>query len=82
MKRKLDNRREIVYTIPPNITLKAGRTMKIYARDQGGMHLPPDSLVFEGENTWGIGANVVTSLHNKDGEERATHTQKTVQTGQ
>lgn len=42
--------------------------MKIYARDQGGIHSPPDSLVFEGENTWGIGANVVTSLLNKEGD--------------
>ncbi|PIO53872.1 intermediate filament tail domain protein [Teladorsagia circumcincta] len=55
--------------------------MKIYARDQGGINNPPESLVFEGENTWGIGANVVTSLYNKEGEERATHTQKTIQTG-
>jgi len=82
LKRKLDNRKEVVYTIPPNIILKAGRQMKIYARDQGGVRNPPDSLVFDGENTWGIGANVVTALYNKDGEERATHTQKTIQTGQ
>lgn len=82
VRRQLDGRREIVYTIPPNTILKAGRSMKIYARDQGGIHNPPDSLVFEGENTWGIGANVVTKLENKSGEERATHTQKTMQTGQ
>uniref|UniRef100_A0A1I7VWM0 Intermediate filament protein B, variant n=2 Tax=Loa loa TaxID=7209 RepID=A0A1I7VWM0_LOALO len=82
LRRKLDNRREIVYTIPPNTVLKAGRTMKIWARDQGGLHSPPESLVYDGENTWGIGANVVTTLINKDGDERATHTQKTIQTGQ
>ncbi|CAJ0963669.1 unnamed protein product, partial [Mesorhabditis belari] len=81
LKRKLDNRREITYSIPANTVLKAGRTMKIYARDQGGLHMPPDSLVNDAENTWGIGANVVTTLSNKDGDERATHTQKTVQTG-
>ncbi|KAK6734364.1 hypothetical protein RB195_017878 [Necator americanus] len=68
LKRKLDKGREIVYTIPANTVLKAGRTMKIYARDQGGIHNPPDSLVFDGENTWGIGANVVTSLYNKEEE--------------
>ncbi|VDO20128.1 unnamed protein product [Brugia timori] len=82
LRRKLDNRREIVYIIPPNTVLKAGRTMKIWARDQGGIHSPPESLVYDGENTWGIGANVVTTLINKDGDERATHTQKTIQTGQ
>ncbi|VDN01708.1 unnamed protein product [Thelazia callipaeda] len=76
LRRKLDNRREIIYTIPPNTVLK------IWARDQGGLHSPPESLVYDGENTWGIGANVVTTLINKDGDERATHTQKTIQTGQ
>jgi intermediate filament protein if len=54
---------------------------QIFARDQGGRHHPPHSLVNEAENTWGIGANVVTSFLNHEGEERATHTQKTVQTG-
>ena len=82
IRRQLDGRREIVYTIPPNTVLKAGRIMKIYARDQGGIHSPPESLIFEGENSWGIGANVVTKLENKSGEERATHTQKTMQTAQ
>jgi intermediate filament protein if len=82
VKRKLDGRREIVYTIPANLTLKAGKSTKIFAKGQGGENNPPDSLVFEGEDTWGIGAHIVTTLSNKDGEERATHTQKTVQTGQ
>ncbi|EFO91433.1 hypothetical protein GCK72_006116 [Caenorhabditis remanei] len=82
IKRKLDGRREIVYTIPANVTIKPLKNLTIYARDQGGINNPPESLVFDGENTWGIGANVVTSLVNKDGEERATHTQKTIQSGQ
>uniref|UniRef100_A0A1I7SW94 Intermediate filament tail domain protein n=1 Tax=Bursaphelenchus xylophilus TaxID=6326 RepID=A0A1I7SW94_BURXY len=80
--RKLDNRQTITYTIPPNVILKAGRTTKIFARNQGGFHNPPESLVLDSENTWGIGANVVTQFINKEGEERATHNQKTVQTGQ
>ncbi|KAH7723144.1 intermediate filament protein [Aphelenchoides avenae] len=82
IKRKLDNRREIVYTIPHGVVLRAGRSLKVYARDQGGHHAPPESLVNDAENTWGIGANVVTAFVNKEGEERATHTQKTIQTGQ
>ncbi|CAD5212111.1 unnamed protein product [Bursaphelenchus okinawaensis] len=79
--RKLDSRQTIAYTIPPNVVLKAGRTCKIFARSQGP-HNPPESLVLDSENTWGIGANVVTQFINKEGEERATHNQKTVQTGQ
>jgi len=82
IKRKIDGKREIVYSIPPNVTLKPGRTVKIFAKDQGGVNNPPDSLIFDGETTWGVGANIVTTLTNKDGEERATHTQKTLQTGQ
>lgn len=82
IKRKLDGRREIVYTIPANITIKAGGSTKIWAKGQGGENNPPNSLVFDGEDTWGIGAHIFTTLSNKDGEERATHTQKTVQTGQ
>ncbi|CEF70969.1 Lamin Tail Domain domain and Intermediate filament protein family and Intermediate filament, ifa/ifb family-containing protein [Strongyloides ratti] len=81
LKRKLDNRPDIVYTFPSNIILKPGQTIKIYAKGQGPYN-PPHSLVFEQENTWGVGANVVTTFLNKDGEERATHTQRTVQTGQ
>lgn len=29
IRRKLDGRREIVYTIPANVTLKAGKTLKV-----------------------------------------------------
>lgn len=82
IKRKLDNRREIIYTIPAGVVLKAGQSIKVFARDQGGRHNPPESLVNEAENTWGIGGNVVTTFSNRDGEERATHTQKTTQIGQ
>ena len=81
IKRKLDGKREVIYVIPHNIIIKAGGTIKIYARDQG-IYSPPDSLVNEAETNWGVGANVVTTFNNKDGEERATHTQKTIQTGQ
>jgi intermediate filament protein if len=82
IKRKLDNRGELTYTIPAGVTLKAGRSTKIFARGQGGSNNPPETLVNEAEPTWGIGANVVTTFTNRDGEERATHTQKTTQIGQ
>jgi len=76
IKRKLDGEREIVYTIPENTVVPAGGILKIYARDQGGENNPPVSLVFDAEPSWGVGVNVVTSLFNKEGDERATHTQK------
>jgi intermediate filament protein if len=55
-------------------------TLKIWARNQGGLHSPPEQLVFEGEDTFGVGSNVQTILYNRDGEERATHIQRSSQT--
>lgn len=56
--------------------------LQIFARDQGGFHSPPEVIVNNGESSWGTGTNVVTTYFNRDGEERATHTQKTIQIGQ
>ncbi|VDP18888.1 unnamed protein product [Soboliphyme baturini] len=79
IRRKIDGKREITYILPPNIVLRAGKTCKIWAREQGGFHHPPSELIFDGETTWGSGNNVQTVLFNRDNEERATHTQRTVQ---
>ncbi|CAJ0917572.1 unnamed protein product, partial [Mesorhabditis belari] len=77
--RKLDNNQYINYVLPENTVLKAGKTLKLYARDHGP-HSPPNSLVNAADETWGLGANVVTTLFNKEGEERATLAQKTAST--
>lgn len=79
IKRKIDGKRELSYAIPQNVIIRAGRTTKIFARDQGPSN-PPESLVFDSETSWGTGTNVITAFYNKEGEERATHTQKTLQT--
>ncbi|VDO88828.1 unnamed protein product [Heligmosomoides polygyrus] len=76
LKRKIDGKREIVYTLPADYVLKGGKSVKIWARGQGGIHNPPDSLLFDGEDTFGVGSNVQTILYNKEGEERATHIQR------
>lgn len=81
LRRKIDGRKEVVYTFPSSIVIKAGKTCKVWARDQGGYNNPPYDLVFDGENNWGTGNTVQTVLVNRDGEERATHTQRTVQQG-
>jgi intermediate filament protein if len=80
LKRKIDNKREIVYTLPKEFVLRPMSTLKIWARNQGGLHSPPEQLVFEGEDTFGVGSNVQTILYNRDGEERATHIQRSSQT--
>jgi intermediate filament protein if len=82
LKRKIDGKKEVVFTMPSKFVLKPGKTTKIWARGQGGSHSPPDQLVFEGEDNWGLGNNVQTILYNKDGEERATHIQRTSSSSQ
>ncbi|CAJ0563957.1 unnamed protein product, partial [Mesorhabditis spiculigera] len=75
LKRKIDGKREIVYTLPVNFVLRAGKTVKIFAKNQG-VASPPDQLVFDGEDSFGSGSSVHTILYSKDGEERATHIQR------
>jgi intermediate filament protein if len=81
IRRKLDGRKEILYSFPPNTVVKAGKSVKIWARGQGGSYNPPFELVHDAEDSWQTGQNVQTVLINKDGEERATHMQRTIQQG-
>uniref|UniRef100_A0A915AFF8 Intermediate filament protein n=1 Tax=Parascaris univalens TaxID=6257 RepID=A0A915AFF8_PARUN len=80
LKRKIDGKREIVYTLPRDFILRPGKSVKIWARGQGGIHSPPEQLVFDLEDTFGSGSNVQTILFNREGEERATHIQRSSHT--
>ncbi|GMT06380.1 hypothetical protein PENTCL1PPCAC_28554, partial [Pristionchus entomophagus] len=80
LKRKIDNKREIVFTFPADFVLKQSAKVKIFARG-AGVASPPDVLVMENDDTFGVGANVNTLLYNKEGEERATHIQRSSQSG-
>ncbi|PIO71947.1 intermediate filament tail domain protein [Teladorsagia circumcincta] len=75
LKRRIDGKREIVYTLPKDFVLRAGKSVKIFARNQG-VASPPDQLVYDGEDSFGTGNSVQTILFNKEGEERATHIQR------
>ncbi|KAK6060249.1 intermediate filament tail domain protein [Cooperia oncophora] len=75
LKRRIDGKREIVYTLPKDYVLRAGKSVKIFARNQG-VASPPDQLVYDGEDSFGSGNSVQTILFNKEGEERATHIQR------
>lgn len=44
------------------------RTFQIWSRGQGGVHAPPEQLIFESEESFGVGSNVQTILYNKEGE--------------
>uniref|UniRef100_A0A914GXY9 Intermediate filament protein n=1 Tax=Globodera rostochiensis TaxID=31243 RepID=A0A914GXY9_GLORO len=80
LKRRIDGKREIVYTLPANFVLRPMARLKVWARNQGGLHAPPDQLIFDGEESFGVGSNVHTILYNREGEERATHIQRSSQT--
>ena len=67
LRRKIAGKREIVCTFPREFTLRAQKNVKIFARGQG-IHSPPDSLVYDVEDSFGTGNDVVTSLYNKEGE--------------
>lgn len=70
LKRKIDNKREILFTFPKDFVLLPLTSVKIWARNQGGVHNPPNELVFDGEETFGVGNNVDTILYNVQGEVR------------
>jgi len=65
--------------MPTSFILRPGKSVKIWARGQGGQNNPPDSLVYDGEDSFGTGSNVQTILYSKEGEERATHIQRSSQ---
>ncbi|VDO94501.1 unnamed protein product [Heligmosomoides polygyrus] len=67
LKRRIDGKREIVYTLPKDFVLRAGKSLKIFARNQG-VASPPDQLVYDGEDSFGSGNSVQTILFNKEGE--------------
>lgn len=77
LKRRVDNKPEITYKFPDNLTLKANKVVRIWARGHGKENLPTDLVNKDIEN-WGMGVNIVTIVLNDTGDEKATHLQKTV----
>jgi intermediate filament protein if len=77
LKRRVDNKPEITYKFPDNLTLKANKVVRIWARGHGKENLPTDLVNKDIEN-WGMGVNIVTIVLNDVGDEKATHLQKTV----
>ena len=77
LKRKVDTKDEVTYKFPPNLTLKAGKVVRVFARGQGKENFPSD-LVNSSLDNWGVGANTVTILLNDNSEERATYLQKSL----
>jgi len=72
LKRKVDNDPEIHFQLPKNFVLKPGKSVKIWARNQGGKDNPPEELIWTGGDSFGIGSHVKTILVDQAGNERAT----------
>lgn len=77
IRRVLDNKKRGAheYTFR-NYSLKPNKSVKIYARSMASQAGPND-LVFREAEDWGAGSEVVTTLVNDKGEEKASHIQRT-----
>ncbi|XP_041844028.1 lamin [Melanotaenia boesemani] len=71
VKRQVGSSTPILYKFPSKFILKAGGTVTIWASSGGGTHNPPSDLVWKGQNSWGTGDLLQTSLINASGEEMA-----------
>ncbi|RNA18535.1 intermediate filament ifa-1 [Brachionus plicatilis] len=77
IRRRVDNRPEISFRFPQNLVLKATKTVRVWSRGNGKDNLPNEIVNWD-LDSWGMGVNVHTVLSNDQGEEKATHLQKTV----
>jgi len=78
IKRKVDNTPEMNFNFPKGFVLKSGKAVKVWARASGGVHKPPEEIVWNEAENWGVGSNIVTTLYSDKQEEKATHIQKTI----
>lgn len=60
------------YTFPSDFVLAPGKSVKIWARNQGVLS-PPDQLIFNDEDSFGVGNNVQTILYNTQGEVKTSN---------
>ncbi|KAK6471460.1 lamin-A [Huso huso] len=74
VKRQVGTKSSIAYKFPPKFTLKAGKSVTIWASGAGATHSPPSDLVWKSQISWGSGDNVQTSLISANGEEMASRT--------
>jgi len=74
LKRSIDGVDKSEYNFPAGTILRSADKLKIWAKDSK----PAGSADLEyTDNTWGVGSHVITKLVNPQGEDRATHVQKT-----
>ncbi|CAI2346153.1 unnamed protein product [Caenorhabditis sp. 36 PRJEB53466] len=76
IRRVIDGVESFTYRIP-HITIQPHGHLKVYGRNGGGIHSPPDSIVMDSHSSWGHGTHVQTFLYNTQGVEKASHIQTT-----
>ncbi|KAL7672879.1 hypothetical protein ACOME3_007758 [Neoechinorhynchus agilis] len=77
--RKVDQNPEIVYQFPYGQMLNNSRMLRIWASGgQRNGRFAGGDLVNNAIETWGVGVSVSTRLVNDQGDEKATHVQRTV----
>lgn len=77
IQRNVDNRLNPPFVLDERFnSIKPGQKIALWAKDTKPKNAPAHDIEIE-EFTWGIGSNVVTTLINTEGEERASLTQKT-----
>ncbi|ESN91852.1 hypothetical protein HELRODRAFT_90252, partial [Helobdella robusta] len=77
IKRNIDGLDKTEYAFDKNYVLKSGAKAKIWGQGQKPLSASASDLEAPFQN-WGLGANITTKLLSQNGEDRATHVQKTV----
>ncbi|CAO4365784.1 unnamed protein product [Caenorhabditis nigoni] len=71
--RIIDGTQELTFHLPSHCVIHPHGQLKIYGRNAGGIHSPPDSIVMESHPSWGQGQVTETFLYNSHGIEKASH---------
>jgi len=79
IKRNIDGMDKAEYTLDHSASLRPGGKIKIWAQGAKPISAPPSDIESD-QPTFGVGANIKTTLINQNAEDRATHVQKTIYT--
>ncbi|KAI0979878.1 hypothetical protein GJ496_001921 [Pomphorhynchus laevis] len=79
--RKVDTSPDINYIFPSGFRLNSSRNVRVWSRGgaaSSSSQISHSDIVNNAVESWGVGVNIVTRLFNDQGEEKATHVQRTV----
>jgi len=79
LKRNVDGSEKADFAMKEDFSIKPGAKIKLWARGCKPFNAPATDVETD-ESSFGSGANINTRLVNPNGEDRATHVQKTIYT--